>query len=142
MRYLKRFNEELKSTTYRAAGDKFTKMGHKRRGAELLNYATQVELKEKSQKLLQAQNENKEYGLFDITMTRGWGDNKRDVFSGKFYLQMCLESDWFKDQRNDWLSEDMDWSLGISMEFAIIPSDEFQSQTYICSFEKQAKMEI
>lgn len=124
MKYLKRFNEELKATTYRSAGDKFTKMGHKRRGAELLDYATQVELKEKSQKLRQAQDENKEYGLFDITMTRGWGGNKRDVFSGKFYLQMCLESDWFKDQRNDWLAEDMDWSIGIAMEFAIIPADD------------------
>lgn len=124
MKYLKRFNEELKATTYRSAGDKFTKMGHKRRGAELLDYATQVELKEKSQKLLQAQNENKDYGLFDITMTRGWGVNKRDVFSGKFYLQMCLESDWFKDQLWDWIYEGMDWHMGIAMEFAIIPSDD------------------
>jgi hypothetical protein len=99
-------------------------MGHKRRGAELLDYATQVELKEKSQKLRQAQDENKEYGLFDITMTRGWGDNKRDVFSGKFYLQMCLESDWFKDQLWDWIYEGMDWSIGLAMEFAIIPSDD------------------
>ena len=124
MKYLKRFNEELKATTYRSAGDKFTKMGHKRRGAELLNYATQVELKEKSQKLRQAQDENKEYGLFDITMTRGWGGNKRDVFSGKFYLQMCLESDWFSDQMWDWLRELMEWNMGIAMEFAIIPADD------------------
>lgn len=58
MRYLKRFNEELKVTTYKSAGDKFTKIGHNRRGAELLDYATQVELREKSQKLLQAQDEN------------------------------------------------------------------------------------
>lgn len=124
MRYLKRFNEELKATTYRSAGDKFTKIGHKRRGAELLDYATQVELREKSQKLSQAQSVNKEFGLFDITMTRGYGSNKKDVFSGKFYLQMCLESDWFKDQRNDWLYEGMDWSMGIAMEFAIIPADD------------------
>ena len=124
MKYLKRFNEELKASTFRAAGDKFTKMGHKRRGAELLDYATQVELREKSQKLRQAQDENKDYGLFDITMTRGWGNNKRDVFSGKFYLQMCLESYWFRDQLWDWLAEDMDWSMGIAMEFAIIPADD------------------
>ena len=124
MKYLKRFNEELKASTFRAAGDKFTKMGHKRRGAELLDYATQVELKEKYQNLLQAQDQNKEFGLFDITMTRGYGSNKKDVFSGKFYLQMCLESDWFRDQFNDWLYEGMDWHMGIAMEFAIIPSDD------------------
>ena len=124
MKYLKRFNEELKASTFRSAGDKFTKMGHKRRGAELLDYATQVELKEKSQKLRQAQDENKEYGLFDITMTRGYGSHKKDVFSGKFYLQMCLESDWFKDQLSDWFYEGMDYHMGIAMEFAIIPSDD------------------
>ena len=124
MKYLKRFNEELKASTYKKAGDKFTKMGHKRRGAELLDYATQVELKEKYQNLLQAQDQNKEFGLFDITMTRGYGSNKKDVFSGKFYLQMCLESDWFRDQFNDWLYEGMDWHMGIAMEFAIIPADD------------------
>ena len=126
MKHLKSYNlfEELKSTTYKSAGDKFTNIGHKRRGAELLDYATQVELKEKSQKLLQAQNQNKEFGLFDITMLRGWGDNRKSIFSGKFYLQMCLESDWFRDQLWDWLDEGMDWNMGIAMEFAIIPPDD------------------
>ena len=126
MKHLKSYNlfEELKSTTYKSAGDKFTNIGHKRRGAELLDYATKVELKEKSQKLLQAQNQNKEFGLFDITMLRGWGDNRKSIFSGKFYLQMCLESDWFKDQLWDWLDEGMDWNMGIAMEFAIIPPDD------------------
>ena len=126
MKHLKSYNlfEELKSTTYKSAGDKFTNIGHKRRGAELLDYATKVELKEKSQKLLQAQNQNKEFGLFDITMLRGWGDNRKSIFSGKFYLQMCLESDWFKDQLSDWLYEGMDWNMGIAMEFAIIPPDD------------------
>jgi hypothetical protein len=37
---------------------------------------------------------------------------------------MCLESDWFKDQFNDWLAEGMDWHMGIAMEFAIIPADD------------------
>ena len=126
MKHLKSYNlfEELKSTTYRSAGDKFTNIGHKRRGAQLLDYATKVELREKSEKLLQAQNENKEFGTFDITMLRGWGDNKREIFSGKFYLQMCLESDWFRDQFSDWLYEGMDWSIGIATEFAIIPADD------------------
>ncbi len=124
MRYLKKFNEELKATTYKSAGDKFNRIGHTRRGSELLDYATQVELREKSQKLLQAQNENKEFGLFDITLTRGYGSTNFPLFSGKFYLQMCLESDWFKDQLHDWLYEGMDWSIGIAMEFAIIPADD------------------
>jgi hypothetical protein len=120
MRYLKRFNEELKASTYKSAGEKFTKMGHKRRGSELLDYAGQVELKEKYQKLIDAQNENKEFGLFDITLKKG----KRDIFSGKFYLHMCLEVDWFKDLRYEWLYDGMNYSLGFSMEFALIPSDD------------------
>lgn len=123
MKYLKRFNEELKASTYRSAGEKHQREGSKRRAAVLLDYADKVELMEKAKELSKAQKENKEFGLFDITMTRGWGDNKRDVFSGKFYLQMCLESDWFRDQRSDWVCEGMDWSMGIAMEFAIIPAD-------------------
>lgn len=139
MKYLKRFNEELKASTYKSAGDKFTKMGHTRRGGELLDYAQQVELKEKSQKLLQAQDENKEYGLFDITVATGYGSNKKDLFSGKFYLQMCLESDWFKDQRADWLYEGMDWSLGLAMEFAIIPADDETLKMLETSEEKDVE---
>lgn len=124
MKYLKRYNEELDASTYRSAGEKYKKEGSLRRAQVLLDYAAQVEFKEKAQKLRPAQDENKEYGLFDITMTRGSGGNKRDVFSGKFYLQMCLESDWFKDQLWDWLYEGMDWSMGIAVEFAIIPGDD------------------
>lgn len=123
MRYLKKFNEDLNATTYKSAGDKFNKIGHTRRGSELLDYANQVELIEKSKRLSEAQNENKEFGLFDITLVRGYGTTAKYIFSGKFYLQMCLESDWFMDQLSDWLYEDMDWHLGIAMEFAIIPSD-------------------
>lgn len=124
MRYLKRFNEELKVSTYKSAGDKFTKMGHKRRGSELLDYATEVEFKEKSKNLLQAQNENKEFGLFDITLTTGYREKKTDLFSGEFYLQMCLEGSWFEDQLCDWLADGMSHSIGLSMEFAIIPKDD------------------
>jgi hypothetical protein len=36
MKYLKRFNEELKVSTYKSAADKLTNMGHKRRGAQML----------------------------------------------------------------------------------------------------------
>ena len=113
MKHLKSYNlfEELKSSTYKSAGVKFTNIGHKRRGAELLDYAQKVELREKSEKLLQAQNENKQYGTFDITMLKGWGDKRKVVFSGKFYLQMCLESDWFSDQMWDWLRELMEWIM-------------------------------
>lgn len=133
MRYLKKFNEELKATTYKSAGDKFNRMGHTRRGSELLKHAEEIRLKEeaeakaiklreKFEKLKKAQDETKEFGLFDVTITRGWGTNKREIWSGEFYLQMCLESDWFYDMRADW-SYDMKDILGIPMEFALIPPD-------------------
>ena len=82
MRYLKKFNEELKATTYKSAGDKFNRMGHTRRGSELLKHAEEIRLKEeaeakaiklreKFEKLKKAQDETKEFGLFDVTITRG-----------------------------------------------------------------------
>lgn len=123
MRYLKKINEYLKSSTYRSAGDKLTKMGHKRRGAELSEYANEIETQEKSQKLLDSQEDSKDFGIFDLTIKKGYGSSQIEIFSGKFYLQMCLETDWFKEQLWDWISEDMQWSIGIAMEFAIIPAD-------------------
>ena len=122
MRYLKKINEYLKSSTYRSASDRLTKMGHKRRGAELSDYANEIEMQE-NKVLLDSQEDSKDFGLFDLTIKRGFGSNQIEIFSGKFYLQMCLESDWFRDQLCDWLSDDMNGSIGIAMEFAIIPAD-------------------
>lgn len=133
MKYLKKFNEELKSTTYKSAGDKFMQIGHKRRGSELLKHAEEIRLKEEAEakeielrkkldNLKKLQDENKEFGLFDVTITRGWS-NRKEIYSGKFYLKMCLEADWFSDMRIDWMYDGMQDVIGISMEFALIPSD-------------------
>lgn len=120
MKYLKRFNEEHDSKTYYKYAKELKSLGHVNRSSTMEEWAKEVEIKEKALTLKKTQEEVKEFGLFDITVI----GRKGDLFSGKFYLETCLESHWFKDMRYDWLSEDMDWSLGINMEFAIIPSDD------------------
>lgn len=120
MKYLKKFNEKHDSKTYYKYAKELKSMGHVNRSSTMEEWAKEVEIKEKALTLKKTQDEVKEFGLFDITVI----GHKGDLFSGKFYLEICLESDWFKDMRCDWLSEDMDWSLGINMEFAIIPSDD------------------
>ena len=46
MKYLKRFNEELNSSTYNSAARKLTKLGHTDRAAELKSWAQETERKE------------------------------------------------------------------------------------------------
>lgn len=121
MKYLKKFNEELKSSTYKSAGEQLTKIGHKRRGTELLDYSDEVQFREKHEALLRAQRENKEFGLFDITLFCGYGERRREVLRGEFYLQMVLESDWFKDSLIDWVLDGMNSNLSFYSEFALIP---------------------
>ena len=38
MRYLKKYNEELKSDTYKSAADKLARMGHVKRPEELMKW--------------------------------------------------------------------------------------------------------
>jgi len=38
MRYLRKYNEELKSDTYKSAADKLNKMGHVKRPEELMKW--------------------------------------------------------------------------------------------------------
>ena len=128
---IEKFNEEHDSKTYYKYAKELKSLGHDNRSSRMEEWAKEVEIKEKEIEEEEKRKEKeaaykktldevKDFGLFDITVI----GRKGDLFSGKFYLETCLESDWFKDMRRDWLSEDMDWSLGINMEFAIIPSDD------------------
>ena len=50
MRHLKRFNEELKGSTFRSAATKLKQLGHIRRSQEIESYAKGVEEREEKQR--------------------------------------------------------------------------------------------
>lgn len=81
MKYLKKFNE-LKSTTYKSAGEALTRRGHKLRGAKILDYSKEVLGKENLESLLKRNSTNK--FLNDV-------DNKLE---GYVYLYDTSKKSW------------------------------------------------
>ena len=124
MKYLKRFNEELKVSTYKSAADKLTKMGHKRRGAQMLDYATQREKEEERKRLQEIINEMSRFEPFNLIVK---GNDER---IGKFYIMPSAEIDWFKDTLNDWLWDGMNYNLSIPFEFGIMAADDETEETF------------
>jgi hypothetical protein len=118
MRYLKRFNEELKVSTYKSAATKLTNMGHKRRGAQMLDYATQREKEEERKKLQETRDEMSRFEPFNLIIK---GSDER---IGKFYIMPNAETDWFSDLLWDWIDDDMGYSIQLPFEFGIMMADE------------------
>ncbi len=121
MKYLKRFNEELKVSTYKSAADKLTKMGHKRRGAQMLDYATQREKEEERKRLQETRNELSRFEPFNIII----GDKM-----GRFYIMPSVEVDWFKDLLWDWIDDDMQYICTLPFEFGVMMADEETEETF------------
>ena len=118
MKYLKRFNEELKASTYKSAADKLTKMGHKRRGGELLSFATRREDEEKQARLKATRDEMARFEPFNIVVE---GNDER---SGRFFISASPDVSWLGDAIHDWIYDDMQYGLSLSIEFGIMPADE------------------
>jgi hypothetical protein len=90
MKYLKRFNEELKASTYKSAATKLTQIGHKRRGAQMLDFATQREKEEERMRLQETRDELSRFEPFNLIIK---GNEEK---SGNFYILPNVEIEWFE----------------------------------------------
>jgi hypothetical protein len=124
MKYLKRFNEELKVSTYKSASTKLTQMGHKRRGAQMLDYATQKEKEEERRKLQETRDEMSRFEPFNLIIK---GNGER---SGKFYIIPSVELEWYRDLLWDWIGDGMEYSCSLPFEFGIMVADEETEETF------------
>ena len=122
MKYLKRFNEELNVSTYKSAADKLTRMGHKRRGSEMLDYAFQREKEEERMRLQETRDEMSRFEPFNLII------NKEKT--GKFYIMPIPEVDWFKDTLYDWVFDGMEHGCSLPFEFGIMAADEETEETF------------
>ena len=68
MRYLRKYNEELKSDTYKSAADKLTKMGHVKRPEELMKWHAIAKEKEKEEVKRKAIEEASKLGTYKMTL--------------------------------------------------------------------------
>ena len=91
MRYLRKYNEELKSDTYKSAADKLAKMGHVKRPEELMKFHVLAKEREKEEAKRKAIEEASELGTYKMTL-KGRGDIK---FTGDFYVYFYWNNDNF-----------------------------------------------
>jgi len=125
MKYLKRFNEELKSSTYKSAANKLKGMGHIRRSGELEEWTKEVENRERDARELANFNSFKHDVPFKINLVKSkWNsaNKSRDheiMMTGNFYLKPSFDDSWAQDQYNDNINEDGTCSYGYYMPFEI-----------------------
>lgn len=133
MKHLKTYNlfEELKSDTYKQAGDKLKNMGHIRRGTELLTYADEIKLREEKAKHQQKFESLKKWGIFDLSIYQGkWNSSIKSTtfsepkISGKFVIDCIFDGSWFSDMIENWLDEDKQYNLSFPIEVSLMPYDD------------------
>jgi hypothetical protein len=136
MKYLKRFNEELKADTYKRAGTKLLHLGHKRRSSEMLDYASQREKIEQERKrkleewkkklsqekirrnLRETEDELGRFKPFNLIIK---GDYE---MIGNFYILPNTDIYVFKDILTDFIHDKMEYQLSVPFEFGIMAADK------------------
>ena len=132
MKYLRKFNEELKSSTYKSAATKFKALGHLRRSGEIEKWSEEVENKEKDARELENFNSFKHDVPFKINLVKAkWNSatKTRDheiMMSGNFYLKPSFDYDWARDQYNDNVGGEgtTEYSYYMPFEVGIMPADD------------------
>lgn len=132
MKYLKKFNEELKSSTYRRASLKLKEIGHPRRSTTMSNWADETKQREDDDKYSAIYNNWKPYGSFEIDLIKTKYDpTKKEHYdevtmSGNFLITSSFEADWARDMFSDSLDAHDNFKYGFSLPFelGIIPADD------------------
>lgn len=111
MKYLKRFNEELKTSTYRSAAQKLRKKGFTKRADNLKKYANDLDWEKNI-------NIYSKYGEYEIRVVN---PKTKKEYIGKYYIDLSnIDRFGFEDQLEDF-KEDNDGSFWIPIY--IIPVD-------------------
>ena len=131
MKYLKKFNEELKPHIYRKAAGELKKIGHTRRSDELEKWADKVQLDIDKAEQKEVYDRLSKYPSFELELRKDtWDRNTKSIkfgnepmIKGNFYLDASFEEDMFNDQYHDWLGNNQ---YGFSMFFiiGIFPADD------------------
>ena len=94
MKYLKRFNEELKPSTYMSAAKKLTAIGHTGRAEELKDWAEETEKREEVTKWKERLQDYGPFGTFKVNIVNPETEEK---FTGDFYLDVNFDELGFED---------------------------------------------
>ncbi len=123
MKYLKRFNEELRPRTYLSAAKKLTAMGHTDRAEELKAWAEESEKREEVQKWKDRLQDYANFGTYKVNIVNPETGEK---MTGDFYLDVNFDELAFEDNFEYEKEQDPNNVSGVSILFFIglIPTSE------------------
>lgn len=121
MRYLKKYNEELMSSTYKSAADKLAKMCHKQRPEELMKWHEITKQKEIDATKLATLNDCKQLGVYQLYLEYSKGGQTLD-YKGDFYINLVWDSYDLDERYSEW--KEGENTLWISFSFGVIPVNE------------------
>jgi hypothetical protein len=119
MKYLKKYNEELKADTYKSAADKLANMGHVKRPEELMKWHVVSKEREKEEAKRKAIEEASELGTYKITINT----RNNTKFTGDFYIYFYWNNDMFDEHYEEWKRFDNS-SVWLQFDFAVLPASE------------------
>jgi len=136
MKYLKRFNEELKGSTFRSAATKLKQLGHIRRSQEIESHAIDVEEREEKERIEQRTQWLKEQAPFRLQFYKtkynsATKSHDKDLLcEGNFYIEPSFDDGWFSDSVYDYRSDGGKYGLFMSFDFGTTPADVETSNTW------------
>lgn len=123
MKYLKKFNEELKPQTYRSAAGKLLKQSpfNKERADELRDWADKREMAEDSAKWEKMKQQCSKFGTYNLQI----GNNADGIeFVGRFHPYITFERDGFVDEYEDNKEHGEDFDMGLYFFLGSVPADQ------------------
>ena len=125
MKYLKKFNEELRPQTYLSAARKLDKLGHTDRAEELKDWAGQIEKKEELRKWKDVLQDYISFGTYKINVSNTPKSRDKKIV-GDFALYIQFDEMAFEDSYAYERDENPQHIKGVSFPFfiGIIPTSE------------------
>ena len=123
MRYLKRFNEELKPGTYFSAARKLTKLGDVGRASKLKEWGEKIEMRENLIKWKENLQTYAPFGIFKLNIVNPKNGKK---LTGDFALDFNFDPDSFSENYESEKEENPDNIKGqyITFFLGLIPTSE------------------
>lgn len=123
MKYLKRFNEELRPRTYLSAAKKLTDIGHTDRANTLKDWAEQTERREEITKWKEKLQEYSPFGAYKVNVVNPETEEK---FTADFALDINFDELSFEDSFEYEKEKDPNNVSGVNIFFFIglIPTSE------------------
>ena len=123
MKYLKKFNEELRPQTYRSAAAKLLKQSpfNKERADDLRDWADKREMTDDSATWEKMKAETSKFGTYNLSIEN---NAEGEDFVGRFHPYITFERDGFVDEYEDNKEHGEDFDMGLYFFLGSVPADQ------------------